>query len=300
MFLIFDLEAFYKGQSFPCVLVLFLLYGISSLPQTYIISFFFSDQNKALLWCIASYATQGFVYFFVSFILERMRGTAEDVNDILQYFFLLYPQYCISYGLYKLWEDYWTNDGSGDPWDYDISGKMVIFMTWETFVLWFLLFYLQYRSTNQQSQEVEDVDQEELEWDQDVTDEAALVDAGTLDPASNPIIVQHLRKIYWTSGQRKPKVAVKDLSFHVPEGEVFGFLGINGAGKTSSLAILTGEFLPTSGSATLCGLNMFEHRDTINSQIGYCPQFDALFEHMTGREHLELYARLKGVPEDQV
>eukprot|EP00656_Telonema_subtile_P042415 TRINITY_DN47_c0_g1_i1.p1 TRINITY_DN47_c0_g1~~TRINITY_DN47_c0_g1_i1.p1 ORF type:complete len:2009 (+),score=485.82 TRINITY_DN47_c0_g1_i1:73-6099(+) len=299
IFIAFDVEAFFQGASFPAVLTLFLLYGLASIPQTYLMSFFFTDQNKALLFCIATYATQGFVYFFISFFLDRLRGSAAEVNDYLEFWFLLFPQYCISMGLYNLWEDYWAKDGSGDPWPWDISGKMIVFMSWEAVVLIVLVLVAQWRSTNHTAKEQEDVQQEAFEWDVDVSQEAALIDEGGVDPSSCPIVVQHLRKLYWTSGQAKPKVAVKDLSFHVPEGEVFGFLGINGAGKTSSLAILTGEFLPTSGSAALCGLDMFEHRDQINSQIGYCPQFDALFEHMTGREHLQLYARLKNVPTEQ-
>ena len=173
-------------------------------------------------------------------------------------------------------------------------------MAIECIVFQLVVLYLQYKSTNQVRKDEEDIhDSDDFEADADVDNETALIDSNGVDPLTSPIIVHHIRKLYYGTGAAKPKVAVKDLTFHVPEGQVFGFLGINGAGKTSSLAILTGEFLPSSGSATLCGMDMFTHRDEINQQIGYCPQFDALFDHLTGREHLELYARLKGVPEEQ-
>jgi len=81
---------------------------------------------------------------------------------------------------------------------------------------------------------------------------------------------------------------------------VFGFLGINGAGKTTTLSILSGEFPPTSGKATLGGLDMQTNRAAINQKMGYCPQFDALLARLTGREHLEMFARIKGVPESEI
>jgi hypothetical protein len=111
--------------SFPCVLTLFLLYGLAAIPQTYMLSFLFNDANKALLWCIAMYATQGFIYFFTSFIMKRFDGGAGTAHDILQYYFMLFPQYCISMGLYNVWEDYWLNYQNPDPWKYDNAGKMV-------------------------------------------------------------------------------------------------------------------------------------------------------------------------------
>ena len=91
------------------------------------------------------------------------------------------------------------------------------------------------------------------------------------------------------------KVAVQSLCFGVPKGECFGFLGINGAGKTTTLSILSGEFPPTSGLAFIDGFSILENQSKIRNRIGYCPQFDSLLDLLTVREHLELYAIIKGI-----
>ena len=85
--------------------------------------------------------------------------------------------------------------------------------------------------------------------------------------------------------------------FGLPQGECFGFLGINGAGKTTTLKILTGDVVPTSGGARLGGHDILREQEAVRRLIGYCPQFDAILDLMSVREHLELYARIKGVPE---
>lgn len=121
------------------------------------------------------------------------------------------------------------------------------------------------------------------------------------------IVITHLRKVYGT-GARKPytcerrnaKVAVRDLSFGVPLSQCFGFLGINGAGKTTTLKMLTGDVTPTSGTAKLGGYDIRDDLKKVQMQIGYCPQFDALFDLLTTREHLELYARIKCIPERNI
>eukprot|EP01031_Cornospumella_fuschlensis_P022275 gene22275-27238_t len=95
--------------------------------------------------------------------------------------------------------------------------------------------------------------------------------------------------------QTSVKVAVQCLSFGIPKGECFGFLGINGAGKTTTLSILSGELTPTAGKAFIHGYDIIHHQQRIRQLIGYCPQFDALFELLTVREHLELYASIKGL-----
>ena len=90
---------------------------------------------------------------------------------------------------------------------------------------------------------------------------------------------------------------MRSLSFGIPRGECFGFLGIKGAGKTTTLSMLSGEFPPSGGEASIAGFSIKGEQSAIRREIGYCPQFDALFELLTPREHLELYARIKGVEE---
>jgi ABC-type multidrug transport system ATPase subunit len=71
-------------------------------------------------------------------------------------------------------------------------------------------------------------------------------------------------------------------------------------GKSSTLAMLTGEFPPTTGEAYISGLNLSTSVHSCRRKIGFCPQFDALFELLTGREHLTLYARIKGINENDI
>ena len=70
--------------------------------------------------------------------------------------------------------------------------------------------------------------------------------------------------------------------------------------KTTTMGILTGEFPPTSGDATLAGFSVSREPEKTRRRVGYCPQFDAHFQNMTGREHVQLYAAIKGVPADFV
>jgi ABC-type branched-subunit amino acid transport system ATPase component len=112
---------------------------------------------------------------------------------------------------------------------------------------------------------------------------------------SSTILVKDFKKIYSTG-----KYAVKGVSIGIPNGECFGLLGINGAGKSTTLSMLSGEFKPTVGEASLAGLNLLTEVHKCRRKIGFCPQFDALFELLTAREHLELYARIKGIAEEDI
>lgn len=73
-----------------------------------------------------------------------------------------------------------------------------------------------------------------------------------------------------------------------------------GAGKTTAMGMLTAEFPPTAGDATLAGFSIVSEPQRIRRKIGYCPQFDAHFANMTGREHVELYAAVKGIPGSKI
>ena len=68
--------------------------------------------------------------------------------------------------------------------------------------------------------------------------------------------------------------------------------------RSVSLQMLTGDIIPTSGTASLNGLDILKQQNDVRRLLGYCPQFDSLVETLTGREHLVLFARIKGVAED--
>merc|ERR1719290_25157 len=88
--------------------------------------------------------------------------------------------------------------------------------------------------------------------------------------------------------------AVRGVHLGVSRGEVFGYLGVNGADKTTTLACLTGERSMTFGDAYINGISV-DHQTQTRRFVGYCPQFDALFPLLTGREHLNFYGRIKGL-----
>uniref|UniRef100_A0A5F9D2E5 ABC transporter domain-containing protein n=1 Tax=Oryctolagus cuniculus TaxID=9986 RepID=A0A5F9D2E5_RABIT len=95
-------------------------------------------------------------------------------------------------------------------------------------------------------------------------------------------------------------LAVKNISLAIQKKECFGLLGFNGAGKTSTFQILTGEESATSGDVFIDGFSINRNVLQVRSRIGYCPQFDALLEYMTAREILIMYARVWGVSESQI
>jgi ATP-binding cassette subfamily A (ABC1) protein 3 len=142
------------------------------------------------------------------------------------------------------------------------------------------------------------------EEDEDVARERSRVSAAVadgVDDSGDVVLLSSVRKVYPGGGKHaEAKVAVQGLSFGIPRGECFGFLGINGAGKTTTLSMLTGEFPPSAGSAFIAGKNIVGGRSVIRRQVGYCPQFDAVIDLLTVREHLELYARIKCIPAAEV
>jgi ABC-2 type transport system ATP-binding protein len=87
------------------------------------------------------------------------------------------------------------------------------------------------------------------------------------------------------------------IDLTIERGEIFGFLGHNGAGKTTAINILTTLIVPTSGTARVCGHDVVTERAMVTARIGYLPADVRLYGHMTAAENLEFFARLSGVAE---
>jgi ABC-2 type transport system ATP-binding protein len=95
-------------------------------------------------------------------------------------------------------------------------------------------------------------------------------------------------------------VAVNNISFEVGKGEIFGFLGANGAGKTTAMRMLCGLSHPTQGSGTVAGFDISRQSEEVKKHIGYMSQKFALYEDLKVWENMRLYAGIYGVPRREI
>ena len=96
------------------------------------------------------------------------------------------------------------------------------------------------------------------------------------------------------------KVAVNHVNMTMYEGQIFCLLGHNGAGKSTTIAMLTGLLSPSEGTATVYGHDIRNQLNEIRKNLGVCPQHDVLWPELTVKEHLLLFAGIKGVPAEEV
>lgn len=114
----------------------------------------------------------------------------------------------------------------------------------------------------------------------------------TRPPARPPAI--EVRRL---SHRYDHEFVVSDIDLRIEPGEVFGFLGHNGAGKTTVVNVLTTLLRPTSGTALVCGFDVVSAREEVTRRIGYLPADVRMYPHLTARENLEFFAALSGVPD---
>lgn len=110
----------------------------------------------------------------------------------------------------------------------------------------------------------------------------------------NVITVENLTKKFGSF------TAVDNISFEVGKGEIFGFLGANGAGKTTAMRMLCGLLKPTSGKGIVAGYDIRSESENVKAAIGYMSQKFALYEDLKVWENIRLYAGIYGVPEKDI
>jgi ABC-2 type transport system ATP-binding protein len=112
--------------------------------------------------------------------------------------------------------------------------------------------------------------------------------------AQNVIEVDNLSKLFGDFA------AVNQISFHVKAGEIFGFLGANGAGKTTAMKMLIGISSPTSGKATVAGFDVYKQTESIKKNIGYMSQKFALYDDLTVKENITFFGGIYGFSKKQI
>ncbi|KAJ9460508.1 ABC transporter A family member 1 [Diplonema papillatum] len=290
-------------STFCAFLLLFFFFGLSATASTYLASFRFTSPSTAQNAVMAVNFLTGFVAVLVVFFLKVFSST-EDVGEGLRFVFRLVPCYCLGDGLVAMAQlPFNKSNGltTDTAWSMDIVGWNIVYMacTFPLYVAAVLLVDFPHilHAIGLKKAVVIDVNDQNPPSgdDDDVAAEAREVLYGR---KGDVVSVKHLRKVYAASkGNRDPKVAVRDLTFGVKQNEIFAFLGTNGAGKTTTLSILSGDFSPTAGCTSVKGFDVVSQATEAKQEMGYCPQFDALIDLLTPKEHMAVYASLRGVPE---
>eukprot|EP00850_Spirogloea_muscicola_P017011 SM000142S00525 [mRNA] locus=s142:89468:101029:- [translate_table: standard] len=283
------------------VLSLLTSFGLSVIPLSYCYSFGFSNHSSAQVAIAGLHFVSGFVTVVANLVMGAIEKT-KALNKVLVHIYRVFPPFNLGEGLLGLSTMDIQSSFTGmtsSPFGWTIIGRPIFLMALEA------VFYLALtlaidmdlpRKTTRGlfiKQTLTAVD-EQVHEDKDVADERRKVLSGEAD--GSPVLIKALRKVH-QGRTGPPKAAVQELYLSISAGECFGLLGVNGAGKTTTLSMLTGEIRPTAGEAFVGGRSIITDLPSVQRLIGYCPQFDPLLDHMTGREHMEMYARLKGVPE---
>ncbi|XP_076463176.1 phospholipid-transporting ATPase ABCA1-like isoform X2 [Babylonia areolata] len=306
IFVAFGEDAYVSPTNAPCLVSLLFLYGWAITPMMYPFSRLFSVPSSAFvaLSCVNTFL--GTVSTISTFILEILQDDDEElkeINTILKQVFLLLPHYCLGRGLidmtaYQLRADLTSKYGGKLEYNifaWKIVGRNLVFLFLLGIIFFLLNMLIEYhffikckcvRKTGKfQSLEDEDID---------VARERQRVLSGGAE--SDVMRLENLTKVYWAPGRKSRMAAVDHLCVGVPAGQCFGLLGVNGAGKTTTFKMLTGDTDVSSGDAYISGFQITSEQVHVRQFMGYCPQFDALDPLLTGREHLEFYARIRGIP----
>jgi ABC-type Na+ transport system ATPase subunit NatA len=138
--------------------------------------------------------------------------------------------------------------------------------------------------------------------DDDVVSEENMVKSGKFAHTGTAIVLERLKKTFKTydygiiHDKSKDFTAVNELWLHVEDNQLFCLLGHNGAGKSTTISMLTGLLQPTEGDAHILGMSLRHDVDKIRKEMGVCPQFDILWNELTSAEHIQLFGAIKGLP----
>uniref|UniRef100_A0AAX7W0Y8 ABC transporter domain-containing protein n=1 Tax=Astatotilapia calliptera TaxID=8154 RepID=A0AAX7W0Y8_ASTCA len=282
IFMAFDKKCYTSPSNLPALIALLLLYGWSVTPMMYPLSYIFNIPSTAYvsLSCINLFI--GINSSAITFILELFENNRSLLvfNEGLKKVLLVFPHFCLGRGLIDMAmnqavTDVYARFGEDytlDPFRWDFVGKNISFMAVEGFVYFILNLLIQYRFFLDH-------------WLSDYKQSPA--------QDEDDDVAAERQRIY-DGGNKADILQIRDLS------KCFGLLGVNGAGKTTTFKMLTGDTDVTSGEASVAGYSILTEILDVHQNMGYCPQFDAIDELLTGREHLYLYARLRGVPESEI
>ncbi|OWK60783.1 ATP-binding cassette sub-family A member 13 [Lonchura striata] len=292
----FQLSAFTFRKNLAATVLLLILFGYILIEDDVAMDMLSYTHSVMHPFLNSYYSTDSLVKSF------------QNIYNILKWAFIIFPQFCLGQGLMELSYnqikfDLTRNfgiDSYVSPFEMDFLGWIFVAMSLQGTLLLLLRLFLHWDllwkprghcSVNNMDSPSEDVDVE--------MERQRLFGGRT---SNDVLLLYNLRKCY--GGFSKKNTAVENISLGIPRGECFGLLGTNGAGKSTTFKMLTGDIIPSAGCAVIrtpTGSEM----DILSASsegilIGYCPQQDALDELLTGWEHLYYYCTLRGIPKQNI
>ncbi|XP_036853988.2 retinal-specific phospholipid-transporting ATPase ABCA4 isoform X3 [Manis javanica] len=303
IFMGFQKKAYTSPNNLPALVALLMLYGWAVIPMMYPASFLFDVPSTAYVALSCANLFIGVNSSAITFILDLFEDnkTLLRFNAMLRKLLVIFPHFCLGRGLIDLAlsqavTDVYARFGeehSSNPFQWELIGKNLAAMAVEgvVYLLLTLLFQHHFFLTRWIAVTTKEPI---IDEDDDVAEERQRILSG--GNKTDILSLNELTKIY--SSTSSP--AVDRLCVGVRPGECFGLLGVNGAGKTTTFRMLTGDTTVTSGDATVGGKSILTNISDVHQSMGYCPQSDAVDDLLTGRENLYLYARLRGVPGEEI
>ncbi|ODN00384.1 ATP-binding cassette sub-family A member 2 [Orchesella cincta] len=303
LFYLFDAKAYIGAPSFWSFLCLLLLYGWASIPSMYPFSFLFGVPSTAFVVLACSNLFIGIITTVSTFVLEQF-GDEElmEVGKVLKKVFLIFPHYCLGRGCIELVRLDVENTALNvlslgtkketNRFAWEFLGEKLFWLGIHGIVYFLFNLCCEYRHIPMlmckllPSKQMIPVDDEDI----DVTKERERVEKLSND---SRLKLQAVNLTKYYKGKKHP--AVNGITMGIGKGECFGLLGVNGAGKTSTFKMLTGDVRVSSGNAKICGCDVETSLDQARKHFGYCPQEDSIDPLLTGYELLTLYGRLRGL-----
>jgi len=284
------------GENIKAAAVLCVLFAWSVTPFTFIFSKLFAAPQTAQGLFLLFELVAAVLMMITTWILGQFEET-KNANVIVKQIGYFLPPFCMGTTFQNLnvkkIANIWGEELS--TWSWEITGMNFSYMAGCGLGYFILLLFLEYRALYSCNVDPK-VDAVYEKNDEDIVHEKQRIADGQ---ASEDLIQIHgLQKIYRSNVGLDPVVAVQDLWFSVPQGQVFGFLGLNGAGKSTTMKMLCGVVSPTLGNAYING-HSINDQISLRKQIGYCPQENALFTHLTVKETMDFFHYVRGYSKSQ-
>ena len=301
------------------LVILYILYGPAMISFTYCLSYFIDNEGYGQTISLLINLLFGTLGSSTILIL-RTNEDAKSIGKILSYFFRIIPSFCMSYGYNELISknslfaiDNHIDEIDNPEYIFNYIKDDIIFLVIEIVIYTFVLTILEEKDFliwkffgKRENDDYKDGIEPKI--NNQNNKELPFYDPlkGPKTKSSLLVSVKEIKKIMqfrlncFKLCKKKTKLILDDLSFDVEKGECFGLIGTNGAGKTTCFRCLCKEIKPDNGLIKINDINMFDYSSREKPSIGYCPQFDALFEYLTVEENIHFFIKLKGVSQDNL